>query len=389
MPSVFCERAIENANRYGNALLKFISPNDVGDTGGHQCGFYLPKSAYRMFTPHAPVKGTNAKHWVNIEWQDERLTASVVTWYGTKTRSEYRLTRFGRDFPFLTSDSVGDLLVLIPRTDTEFLAYVLDLDEDITEIQSALGVEAFETWGIYRNGEPQFESHDECVDRHFRQLAQSFIRFPRGDVFSDESRKALTDCIRGFLSQTPDEILMASMEAEYKLFRLVERQICQSEITRIKKDVDDFLRTASSIMNRRKSRAGRSLENHVEFLLRKAKIPFEMRPEVDGRPDVVIPNRRAYYDPNYPVEKLFIVGIKTTCKDRWRQVLNEGKRVPEKHIVTIQQGISSSQLSEMNDARVTLVVPKHLHKNYPQKSPVTLLDFERFVSSVTMRLSKS
>src|SRR5215204_218541 len=120
MPSLFCERAIENATRYGNALLKFISPNDVGETGGHQCGFYLPKNAYQMFTPYAPIKGVNAKHWVSVKWQDERVTASVVTWYGAKTRSEYRLTRFGKDFPFLASDTVGDLLVLIPKTDTDF-----------------------------------------------------------------------------------------------------------------------------------------------------------------------------------------------------------------------------------------------------------------------------
>ena len=388
MPSLFCERAIENASQYGNALLKFISPNDVGETGGHQCGFYLPKSAYQMFTPHAPVKGSNAKHWVTIQWQDEKVTASVVTWYGKKTRSEYRLTRFGKDFPFLTADNVGDLLILIPRTDADFLAYVLDLDEDIEEIQSALGVEAFKSWGIYRNGAPQVETTDECIDRRFRQLAQTLNQFPSGNVFSDEARKALTNCIRGFLSQTSDEILTASLVAEYKLFRLVERQICQSDIIRLKKDVDDFLRTASSILNRRKSRAGRALENHVEFLLRKAGVPFEMRPEVDGRPDVVIPSLRAYNDPQYPIRKLFIIGVKTTCKDRWRQVLNEGKRVPEKYLITTQQGISSGQLKEMSDARITLIVPKPLHKDYPESSGVPLLDFESFLSLVRLRLDQ-
>jgi hypothetical protein len=388
MPSLFCERAIESASQYGNALLKFISPNDVGETGGHQCGFYLPKTAYQMFTPHAPIKGSNTKHWVTIQWQDERLTASVVTWYGKKTRSEYRLTRFGKDFPFLTADNVGDLLILVPRTEADFLAYVLDLDEDIEEIQSALGVEAFKSWGIYRNGVPQVETTDECIGRQFRQLAQTVNQFPTGNVFSDEARRALIDCIRGFLAQTSDEILTASLEAEYKLFRLVERQICQADIIRLKKDVDDFLRTASSILNRRKSRAGRSLENHVEFLLRKAGIPFEMRPEVDGRPDVVIPSVRAYNDPQYPVRKLFIVGIKTTCKDRWRQVLNEGKRVPEKYLITTQQGISRNQLKEMSDARIKLIVPKPLHKDYPESSGVPLLDFESFLSLVRLRLDQ-
>ncbi len=119
------------------------------------------------------------------------------------------------------------------------------------------------------------------------------------------------------------------MDGEYRLFRLAERQICQREFRQLFRDVDDFLQTASSIMNRRKSRAGRALENHVEQALTDARIPHKMRPGIDGKPDVVIPSEDAYHNINYPLEKLFIVGVKTTCKDRWRQVLNEGKRVPE------------------------------------------------------------
>lgn len=92
-----------------------------------------------------------------------------------------------------------------------------------------------------------------------------------------------------------DKTLVRCVDAEYKLYRLAERQICQNEIVRVFKDVDDFLATASSIMNRRKSRAGRSLENHFDFLLRRAAIPHVIRPhEVDGKPDIIIPSLEAY-----------------------------------------------------------------------------------------------
>ncbi|HZT59682.1 MAG TPA: type II restriction endonuclease [Pyrinomonadaceae bacterium] len=387
MQSPFCGRAIENVIRYGNALLKYISPNDVGLTGGHQCGFYLPKSVYQMFTPHPPTKGENSKHPVTIEWQDDIVTESVVTWYGKGTRSEYRLTRFGPDFPFLAHDTVGDLLVLIPKTEDEFLAYVLDLEEDIEEIQAALGVEVHESWGIYQQGEPQAETEDECVARYFRRFAEALTEFPRVSSFSEETRRALTDCIRRFAAMSADDVLMKSMDAEYQLFRLVERQICQREIVRVFRDVDDFLQTASSIMNRRKARAGRSLENHVEFMLRDARIPHEMRPNIDGKPDVVIPSRAAYYDNNYPLDRLFIVGVKTTCKDRWRQVLNEGKRVRIKHILTTQPTISRNQLNEMHAANVTLVVPHKLHRDYPKERDITLLNLEQFVMTVRTQLA--
>lgn len=157
---------------------------------------------------------------------------------------------------------------------------------------------------------------------------------------------------------------------------------------RLFRDVDDFLHTASSIMNRRKSRAGRSLENHVHYLLTRARIAHEMRPpDIDGNPDIVIPNSQSYHDRSYPVEKLFIMGVKTTCKDRWRQVLNEGKRVPHKHILTIQQGISSNQLREMRKRGVSLVVPERLQKDYPPGA-MRILTVEKFIGHVRRQLSE-
>jgi type II restriction enzyme len=387
MQSPFCERAIDKALHFGNALLKFISPNDVGLTGGHQCGFYLPKSVYQMFTPHPPKKGVVTKYDIKIEWQDDVVTDSVITWYGKETRSEYRLTRFGRGFPYLVHDMVGNLLVLIRKNKKEFLAYILDFDEDIEELQAALGIEVTESWGIYRHGFIEVETEDECIDRKFREFAQRLTEFPQGSVFSRETRRILAECFKHFNDLSADESLMKSMEAEYKLFKLAERHLCHADVNRLFLDIDDFLKTASGILNRRKSRAGRSLENHVEEVLLKAKIPHKMRPNIDGKPDIVIPNEEAYYDLNYPTNKRFIIGVKTTCKDRWRQVLNEGELVKNKHILTTQKGISSNQLNEMHKAKVTLIVPKQLHKEYPKERNITLLTVEEFVSTIRTRLN--
>lgn len=142
-------------------------------------------------------------------------------------------------------------------------------------------------------------------------------------------------------------------------------------------------------MNRRKARAGRSLENHVEFILRKNSIRFDMRPDIDGKPDIVIPGKAQYDDPSYPISKLFIVGVKTTCKDRWRQVLNEAKKIPDKHILTTQAGISINQLKEMHKSRVSLIVPKPLQKQYPDGSGITLLTLEGFIQFIHQVLPRT
>jgi len=332
-----------------------------------------------MYTPHAPERGKNEKHDVEILWQDGRKTDSVVTWYG-KAKSEYRLTRFGREFPFLNADAVGNLLVLIPGDLSHFRAYVFDLEEDIDELQAALGVEVIDTWGVYEFGRDHIEDENECIDRHFREFAAAVDEFPPGDRFAAITRDALTQCISDFVVSPTDEQLMRAVEAEYALFRLVERHVCSPQIQRLFKSVDDFLKTAASIMNRRKSRAGRSFENHVEFILRDTGIPFEVRPDIDGRPDLIIPSADAYRDLSYPTERLLVAGLKTTCKDRWRQILNEGTRVPIKHLITMQRGMSSNQLAEMERANVSLIVPASLHSQYPSGGPMRIKTLDEFVA---------
>jgi type II restriction enzyme len=129
-----------------------------------------------------------------------------------------------------------------------------------------------------------------------------------------------------------------------------------------------------------KSRAGKSLEHHVEHLLREEGIPFASKPTaVEGEPDILIPSVEAYLNPKYPLDRLCMIGVKTTCKDRWRQVLNEAQRMKRRHILTIQPGISSNQMEEMRKAGVSLIVPKRLHKDYPPDRKLQIYDMANFL----------
>ncbi len=383
MVSPFCERAVRDALKHGKALLKFISPNDVDLTGAHQAGFYLPKGVGEQLTGIPPQKGANAGRPVTVLWPDGRRTASVVKWYGRSTRSEYRLTRFGRGFPWRTADNMGSLLVLIPEGANDFIAYVLDSDEDIEELQASLGVEVLGTWAYYQRGQVAPRTEDDCLNGRFRAFAEAVEQFPQVRVFSDTTRSAVLDCVAGFRGWTPDDQLVRLIQEEYGLYRMVERKIFQPEVQRLFASIDDFLDTASRILQARKSRAGRSLENHVEYLLGQANIPYEMRQTVDGtRPDIIIPSKEAYEDPQFPDKKLFMIGVKTTCKDRWRQVTKEAPRIRRKHILTMQKGISIAQLDEIRQAGVTLVVPEALHKEFPPARRDQILTVSFFIDSL-------
>lgn len=76
------------------------------------------------------------------------------------------------------------------------------------------------------------------------------------------------------------------------------------------------------------------------------------------KPDFIFPDGESYHNFMFPSDKLTMLGAKTTCKDRWRQVLNEANRIPNKHLFTLQRGVSRNQLQEMKDEHLTLVVPK-------------------------------
>ena len=42
-----------------------------------------------------------------------------------------------------------------------------------------------------------------------------------------------------------------------------------------------------------------------------------------------------------------MLGAKSTCKDRWRQVLAEDEKISRKHLLTLEPGISEPQTHQM------------------------------------------
>ena len=63
-----------------------------------------------------------------------------------------------------------------------------------------------------------------------------------------------------------------------------------------------------------------------------------------------------------------MLGAKSTCKDRWRQVLSEAQRIPNKHLLTLEPGISENQTDEMQAKRLQLILPAQLHATYRRNS---------------------
>ncbi|WP_198162702.1 type II restriction endonuclease [Halobacillus mangrovi] len=57
----------------------------------------------------------------------------------------------------------------------------------------------------------------------------------------------------------------------------------------------------------------------------------------------------------------------------------KGERVPNKHLLTLQQGVSENLLEEMENARLQLVVPEPYHKQYPEVYRDKLWSVSKFI----------
>ena len=80
-----------------------------------------------------------------------------------------------------------------------------------------------------------------------------------------------------------------------------------------------------------------------------------------------------------------MLGVKTTCKDRWRQVLSEAKRIKQKHLFTLEPAISVNQTFEMNAHHVRLVLPAGLHNTYTAEQQGKLVNLQDFIEVVRER----
>lgn len=80
---------------------------------------------------HPCIKGANEERPIEVCWQKDFVTQSMAKYYGVRTRNEYRLTRFGRDFEFLKEEYIGSLLIMTRKSWDEYNAYVLSDQDNI------------------------------------------------------------------------------------------------------------------------------------------------------------------------------------------------------------------------------------------------------------------
>ena len=301
--------------------------------------------------------------------------------------------------------SEGDLVIFGERTDGSMIVIVASAG-------STYESQLLWLFGLYEDlGQLQISKPENGSDRELNYAARIILSelgieleeteedylgtmlerfdasFPSTREFSAFARETLQEVDP---LANPDAAVLAWLDQEELLFRTLERHFVQEKLKDgFGDDVDRFISYSLSVQNRRKSRAGHAFENHLEQVFGAHEVMFDRGAKTENRskPDFLFPGARYYRDDNFPAARLTMLGAKSTCKDRWRQVLAEAARIDQKHLVTLEPGISENQTDEMQHQSLQLVLPAELQETYSDDQRGWLMSLGDFIELVDNRQS--
>lgn len=387
--------------------LKRLSANDTLENEAHQAGPYIPKHVIFRVFPRLERPDTvnpSTTFPVAVDSHDDERELRAV-WYNNKSRDEARITRWGgRASPVLNPENTGSLAVFAfyrpeaYENSRHARVWVSRGRDEELEVEDWIGSSVEPGSGLLALTEPVRAGTGGLNTVHLQRLDQgpSDCRLDESELPDSwtEEFPAASEIIRKAIelsgisvSRSADERLLERRECEEELFYSVEEATVLPMIREGFDSISDFVDLAHSVTNRRKSRSGRSLELHAQEIFDEEDLPYSYNEISEGRsrPDFLFPSVRAYQDASYPDDQLRMLAAKTTCKERWTQVLDEADRIEPKHLLTLQEGVTRRQFQKMKSNGIRLVVPEDLQTGYHDEIRPDLMSLEEFISETKRR----
>jgi hypothetical protein len=368
---------------------KRLSANDTGLTGGHQVGFYVqgdfaltvaPELAEPILNPRRTLRFTLVSH--------EQHARPNLIYYNSRHirhqangRNEFRMTGLGgRGSALQDPESTGSILVTAWDRSNVVEAWLTSNLEQEEIVENALGpvepaTQVMRLASVEGRPAITISAQDVCTPLISDLPGAWSTHFPTGRELTDEAVRR-----RQGSGAVADRRLVDRYRCEFGLFKVVEAAHLLPLVSGGFATVDEFLTVAQTVTNRRKSRAGRSLELHLACIFDEEGVHYDtgVTTEENRRPDFVFPSISAYR----AGRPSLMLGVKTSVKDRWRQVIDEAARIPEKHLFTLSEGVSTDQFSQMEGAGIRLVVPAENKHRFPAAVRSRLLTLAEFLRMV-------
>lgn len=351
----------------------------------------------------------SAKFLYLTDQDDEPVVEDgFLTWYDARQRArlERHVMRWEYRLYFPTNlvsqcASAGDLLVIARLANDSLLAIVAENGTTIErQIMWLFGFSELAHPGFSIKSELETEQDrigfaarvileqigveaEEEAPNYLDQMLDKFNgSFPKTIEFSSYARSTVRDLSS---RDDPDVALFVWMEREEILFRTLEKYLLGEKLRSLTQagieDTEPFIKLVQSALQRRKSRAGSALENHLEQVFIDHGVTYTRTGVTENnlKPDFIFPGISHYHDSEFSHARLTMLASKSTCKDRWRQILNEAARIPNKHLLTLEPSISENQTNEMKSEQVQLVIPQGLHSSYTMAQQTWLMNIAGFI----------
>lgn len=397
------------AQYFQGVAVKRLSEVEANILKSNQHEFNGVKAMIALFGDAPGKTRMDTRFLYMTDEEEETLTATgFLTWYDARenhpTRTEFRMYFSSNEV--MNSASAGDLMVVARKPDGSALLVIVqngstverqmlwlfgidgengtfvsrtiegDSNREIGYVERTV----LETLGIEPEPEPAAPA---WLTRILDRFGGSFPTTKLFSAFARETADAPSPV------DDPDGTIMAWLSHEEMLFRTLERHIVDQRLNMDVpfSDVDDFISYSLSVQNRRKSRAGSSLEHHLrEIFLAQNLLFVEQRiTEQNSKPDFLFPGITHYHDEQFNAGLLTMLGAKSSCKERWNQVLAEAERIPNKHLFTLEASISPRQTDKMQEKHLQLVLPKTIHSTFLEEQQEWLLDLTDFIGLVQER----
>ncbi len=337
---------------------------------------------------------------------DPIVEECILSWYDTRKNQPHRDAEYRLYFPDnipVQCASIDDYLIVARRPDNSLLAVIVENATTMErQIRWLFGLCNDEIPGLSIRADLESEQDrinfasrfileqigiepEEDAPNFLDQMLECFDGgFPKTSVFSEYARSTLPDVSA---IEHPDEALICWMEREEILYRTLEKHFLGDGLTALIKRNEElvepscFVKLVQSTLQRRRARAGSALENHLEQIFTVHNVTYTRQGVTENRqkPDFIFPGIEMYHNTQFPACRLTMLASKSTCKDRCWQILTEADRIPEKHLITFEPGISENQTEKMKSKRIQLVLPKALFSTYTNAQCRWLMSLATFI----------
>lgn len=404
-------------------FVKKLSRNDTSwadDKKKHQAGFYIPRAVREAgFFPTLEATNPDKPHiffarCVSFWPQTGEIKRSGMRHFSNKG-PETHFTVVPHDvFSGISPASIllcGRLREPISEATHWFL--VLDsTSEDAEVLETTLDLPSDFHFGVFP-ANSLATARELAVDEAAQlieelthairngtldQFMRTVNRIPPPEVIANEARQRFL-AEEGVNSLSPydlpapgDAIMRISRDIEYAIFKRYELRRRASEIVSVLTQEHELIPAVVrgfplldavflSASQQRKTRAGRSFENHLSAQLRDGRISFEEQAIMGGRrPDFVLPNKLTLgRREKRPFLDALILSAKTTLRERWKQITHERFNCAI-FLATVDDRVSKPAIDEMEQLGIRLVVPEQLKASKetcyaPHSNVISFRDF--------------